>query len=196
MKILTDIDVFNRSLDSKWAALTFIQAKKIHDVRILTYFRRLNAQIKRKTFPLPKISDLLRKLSGFKYATAIDLSMGYYRIPLDLEAQKLCTSILPWGKYQYKRLPMGVKASPDIVQRIMYELLGDIPYIQVYLDDILINSNGTFEEHAANMEKVLERLQKANFRANLRSFVGPTMSFMLKPAWKGAKSILWYWPMM
>jgi hypothetical protein len=40
----------------------------------------------------------------------------------------------------------------------MYELLGDILNIQVYLDDILITSNGTFEEHAAIMETVLERL--------------------------------------
>jgi hypothetical protein len=54
--------------------------------------------------------------------------------------------------------------SPDIFQRIMYELLGDIPNVQVYLDDILI----TFEEYAAIMEQVLERLQKSNFRANLR----------------------------
>jgi hypothetical protein len=125
-----------------------MQAKKTGDVRILTDFRRCNAQIKRKPFLLPKISDILRKLSGFKYATAIDLSMGYYHIPLELEAQKLCTTILPLGKYQYKRLPMGVKTSPDIFQRIMYELLGDIPNIQVYLDNILITSNGTFEEHA------------------------------------------------
>jgi hypothetical protein len=36
---------------------------------------------------------------------------------------------------------MGVKTSPDIFQRILYELLGDIPDIKVYLDDILINSN-------------------------------------------------------
>jgi hypothetical protein len=114
MKRLTYIDVFNRSSDSEWAAPTFIQAKKTGDVRILTDFRRSNAQIRRKPFPLPNSSDLLRKLSGFKYATAIDLSMGYYHIPLDLEAQKLCTTILPWGKYQYKRLPMGVKTSPDI----------------------------------------------------------------------------------
>jgi hypothetical protein len=168
MKRLTYIDVFNRSSNCEWAAPTFIQAKKTGDVRILTDVRRLNAQIKRKPFPLPKISVLLRKLSGFKYATAIDLRMGYYHIPLDLEAQKLCTTILPWGKYQYKRLPMGVKTSPDIFQRIMYELLGDIPNIQVYLDDIIITENGTFEEHAAIMEQVLERLQKENFRANLR----------------------------
>jgi hypothetical protein len=96
MKRLTYIDVFNRRSYSDWTAPTFIQAKKKGDVRILTDCRRLNAQIKRKPFPLPKISDMLRKLSGFKYATAIDLSMGYYHIPLDLEAQKVCTSILPW----------------------------------------------------------------------------------------------------
>jgi hypothetical protein len=138
MQRLTDIDVFNRRSDSEWSAPTFIQPKKTGGVRILTDFRRLNAQIKRKLFPLPKISDLLRKLSGFKYATAIELSMGYYHMPLDLEAQKWCTTILPWGKYQYKRLPMGVKTSPDIFQRIMYGLLGDIPNIQVYLDNILI----------------------------------------------------------
>jgi hypothetical protein len=102
MKRLIYIDVFNRSSDSEWAAPTFIQAKKTGDVRILIDFRKLNTQIRRKPFPLPKISDLLRKLSGFKYATAIDLSMGYYHMPLDLEAHKLCANILPWGKNQYK----------------------------------------------------------------------------------------------
>jgi hypothetical protein len=76
MKRLTDIDVFNRRSDSEWAAPTFIQDKKTGDMRILTDFRRLDAQIKREPFPLPKISDMLKKLSGFKYATAIDLSMG------------------------------------------------------------------------------------------------------------------------
>jgi hypothetical protein len=33
---------------------------------------------------------------------------------------------------------------------------------------LTITSNGTFEEHAEIMEKVLHILQKANFRANLR----------------------------
>jgi hypothetical protein len=93
MKRLTEIDVFNRSSDSEWAAPTFIQAKKTGDVRILADFRRLNAQIRRKPFPLHKISDILMKLSGFKFSTTIDLSMVYYHIPLDLEAQKLCTTL-------------------------------------------------------------------------------------------------------
>jgi hypothetical protein len=72
-----------------------IQAKNTGDVRIITDFRRINAQIKRKAFPLPNISDMLRNIIEFKYATAIDLFMDYYHIPLDLEAQKVCTTILP-----------------------------------------------------------------------------------------------------
>jgi hypothetical protein len=83
---------------------------------------------------------MLGKLRGFKHEIAIDISMGYYHIPLDLEAQKLCTIILPWGKYQYKRLPLDVKTSPDIFKRIMYKLLGDIPNIQVYLARLYYNN--------------------------------------------------------
>ena len=100
--------------------------KKTGDVRILTDFRELNKVMKRKPYPLPKISDLLQKLQGFKYATAIDLSMGYYHVRLDEESSKLCTTILPWGKYRYLRLPMGIKNSPDIFQQLINDVLGDI----------------------------------------------------------------------
>ena len=165
---LTGINVFERNSNSEWAAPTFIQPKKTGDVRILTDFRRLNDCIIRKPFPLPKIQELLQKLRNFKYATAIDLSMGYYHIPLSKAAQKLCTTILPWGKYRYKVLPMGIKNSPDIFQEIMTNLFGDLEYASTYLDDILILSNGTFEDHLKKVHTVLARLQKANFRANVR----------------------------
>ena len=77
--------------------------------------------------------------------------MGYYHIPLDEESQKLCTTILPWGKFQYQKLPMGLRTSVDIFQAIMMDLLGDLEYARTYIDDILITSNGTFEEHVAEV---------------------------------------------
>jgi hypothetical protein len=89
------------------------------DVRILTDFRELNKCLKRKPFPLPKIKDLLQTLTGFQWATALDLSQGYYHIPMDEESQKLCTFMMPWGKYRYAKLPMGVKVAKDIFQEVM-----------------------------------------------------------------------------
>ena len=174
------IGVMERSHESEWAAPTFIQPKKTGDIRVLTDFRRLNAVLKRKPFPLPKISDLLLKLNGFRYATAIDLSMGYYHIPLDEESQALCTTILPCGKFRYKRLPMGISNAPDIFQSIMSELLGDMDFVRVYIDDILIISDGTFEDHMAKLNQVLTRIETKGFRANVRKcfFARPSLEYL------------------
>jgi hypothetical protein len=135
------LGIWKRVNDSPWTAASFIQPKKTGDVRVLTDFRKLNEWIVRRPHPLPKISDLLQRLEGFRYATAIDLSMGYYHIPLDKYSQGLCGTVMPWGIYQYKVLPMGISNAPDIFQSIMMRLLGDLDFVHVYMDDILITSN-------------------------------------------------------
>ncbi len=77
-------------------------------------FRELNKCRVRKPHPIPKISTMLQELEGLTYATALDLNMGYYTIRLDPAASKMCTIIFPWGKYSYKRLPMGFEGLADI----------------------------------------------------------------------------------
>ena len=59
------------------------------------------------------------KLEGSKYATSLDLTMGCYHITLCPIHPKLCTIVLPWGKFEYQRLPMGLCNSPDIFQEKM-----------------------------------------------------------------------------
>jgi hypothetical protein len=59
---------------------------------------------------------MLQELKGFAYATALDLYMGYCTNRLYLKASEMCTIIFPWGKYSYKRLPMGFGGSVDIFQ--------------------------------------------------------------------------------
>ena len=63
---------------------------------------------------------------------------------------------------------MGIKNSPDIFQPITMDLLGDLEYARTYIDDILITSNGTYEEHLAQMHEVMTRLGKLGFCANIR----------------------------
>jgi hypothetical protein len=72
----------------------FILPKKDKTVRFLSDFWEVNKRLARKPFPIPKISTVLQQLEGFSYATALDLSMGYYIIRLDPDASKICTIIL------------------------------------------------------------------------------------------------------
>ena len=71
---------------------------------------------------MPKIHEMLLNLEGFQYATSLDLNMGYYHVCLSDQAINLCTIILPWGNYRYKRLSIGVSNSPEIFQEKMNEM--------------------------------------------------------------------------
>ena len=93
-------------------------------------------------FPLPKISTILQLLEGLTYATTIDFNMGYYAIRLDPYAQKTCTIILPWGKYYYMRLPMGIAGAPYIFQEKMSDLMQILKHVCTYIDDLLIITMG------------------------------------------------------
>ena len=62
---------------------------------------------------------------------------------------------------------MGLKTAPDIFQEIMVNLLGDLPYVQVYIDDVLILTDGSYADHLRKVRTVLDRLEKANFRARV-----------------------------
>jgi hypothetical protein len=106
--------VLERQPASEWASPSFIIPKKDKTIRFLSDFGEVNKRLVRKPFPIPKISMVLQEIEGFSYATALDLNMGYYTIRLDPGASKICTIIFPWGKYSYKKLPMGIAGSPDI----------------------------------------------------------------------------------
>ena len=123
---------------------------------VLTDFREVNKRIIRTPFPIPKISDVLRELEGFTFATTIDLNMGYWTIRLDPDAQKICTIILPWGKYSYMRLPMGVAGSPDIFQEKMSDLMRALEFVQSYLDDLLVITKGTFNDYLIKVKVALK----------------------------------------
>ena len=100
----------------------------------------------------------------------IKLSMGYYHIPLDEYSQKLCSTIFPWGKYSYAVLPMGETCSPDIFQKIMNEILRDLSFVLVYLDNILIllDLDDNYEDHLEKLDQVLNRLCAKVFAVNIR----------------------------
>ncbi len=92
--------------------------------------------------------------------------MGYYTIRLDPDASKIFTAIFPWGKYFYKRLPIGIAGSPDIFQEKMSELMESLEFVRAYLDDLLCISKLSLEDHLDKLEVVLWRLRDAGLKVN------------------------------
>ena len=177
---LESIGVLTKVNRSEWAAPTFIVPKKDGRVRFVTDFRKLNKQIKRSPYPLPHIKDMLLKVSHFTYATALDLVMGYYNITVSDESKKLLTITTPWGKYEYNRLPMGVSIAPDVFQDRICQLFEDIESVRAYIDDLLVVSHGSFEEHIEELDTVMKRLHNAGLKCKIDKcmFAQPEIEYL------------------
>jgi len=165
---LCQIGVLKKVNNSQWAAPSFLIPKKDGSVRFINNFRELNKWIKRKPYPIPQIQDMLLKLEGFQYATSLDLNMGYFHIELTLESKQLCTLVIPFGKCEMQRLPMGLSNLPNIFQEKMSKLFEGFKDIQAYIDNLLLLTKESFNKHCEHLDRVLTRLEDAGLKVNAK----------------------------
>jgi len=99
----------------------------------------LNKKTIRDAYPFPNITKILDRLGSAKYFSVFDLASGF-QIPMhESDAPKIAFST-PYGHYQFKRMPFGLKNAPATFQRLMDQILSGLQETElfIYLDDIVL----------------------------------------------------------
>ena len=154
--------------ESPWSSAVVTVRKKDGGVRICVDYRGVNGVTAPDPYQMPFIEDILDTLSTAKFLSKIDLNKGFHQIPIrqvDMEKTAFCT---PWGKFQFTRMPFGLRNGPAVFQRLMDKLLHeDLEFTRVYIDDIVVFST-SWDQHCRHLARVFERLKHAGLTINVK----------------------------
>ena len=144
---------------SPWASPIILVPKPDDKWRLCVDYRRLNRVTVPDPFPMPRIDEMLDRIGGAKYISTVDLTKGYWQVPVAVDSQEKTAFVTPLGKYQFTTMPFGLAGAPSVFQRLMNSILADIPqYAAAYIDDVTIYSN-SWEEHLSHLREVFLRLK-------------------------------------
>ncbi|XP_036334495.1 uncharacterized protein K02A2.6-like [Rhagoletis pomonella] len=152
---------------SEWASPIVVVQKAEGKVRICgDYNLTLNPALRIDEHPLPKIDELFRNTAGVTKFKKIDLSKAYLQLEIHADDRPLLTLSTHRGIYQPTRMMFGIFCAPAVWQRFMENLVGDIPGVTVFLDDIKLAAPDD-ATHLQRLEEILGRLDNHNMRVNL-----------------------------
>ena len=138
-----------RPSQSAWCNAMVLVWKKDDSLHFCIDFHFLNAHMKKDSYPLPRIQEVLESLVGTGYFSCLDLKSGFWQIKME-EASKQYTAFTVGnlGFFEHNQMPFGLCNAPATFQQLMQNCMGELNliYCLIYLDDLIVFS-WTAEEH-------------------------------------------------
>lgn len=149
-------------------------------------YRRLNAITVPDYEPIPRIDDVLDALGPSRYFSALDITSGYWHVPMHPDDVSKTAFVTHSGHYEWLVMPFGLKNAPATFQRAMKSVIQrhHLKNVVNYFDDIVVHTT-TFEEHlgcldallaAFSAENVKFKLKKCQFACTTIDYLGHTIS--------------------
>ena len=158
---------------SPFSSPILLVKKKDSSMRFCTDFRKLNLKLRFDAEPMPDVDSIFARLGKAKYFSKLDLSKGYFQIPMREQDRCKTAFTTPSGQYQFTVMPFGLRTAGAVFSRIMRIVLEPLKseQIQNFMDDILVASQ-TWDQHLEAIQSLLNRLDNVNLS------VRPTKCFL------------------
>ena len=106
--------------------------------------------------------EIFTKIAGHKYISKLDLTQGFWQVPLTKNARKYTAFQTSLELLQFKALPFGLDTAQSSCSKLMRKLLKGMSNIANFVGDIIIFTS-TWDQHLQVLEQLLMCHRDANF---------------------------------
>jgi hypothetical protein len=159
-----------RRSHSQWSSPLHLVKKKDGSWRPCGDFRHLNLITVTDKYPLPNMADFSARLDGCTVFSKLDLNKGYLQVPVTTADVPKTALITPFGLFEFIHMPLGLKNAGMTFQRMMDHIFADLPYVFIYLDDVLIATRSA-ADHRKHLRQVFQLLSDNGLLLNVQMCV-------------------------
>lgn len=142
--------------DSPYTAPIVLIKKKDQSLRFCVDYRDLNKETVFDPVPMPRMDEVLNKVSKAKYISKLDLFQDYWQVLPDLESRRKSSFFTPSVQYQFTVTPLGLMNSGATFVRMMDKVLaGYEEFTHSFIDDIGIFID-CWEYHIEHLRAVFD----------------------------------------
>ncbi|CAC5401483.1 unnamed protein product [Mytilus coruscus] len=153
------------SSTSPYAAPVVLVKKKDSSIRFCVYYCSLNQVTFFDPRMMPRMDEILNKVSRSRYTSKIDLTKGYWQVPLDADVRRKSAFVTSFGHFQFTVMPFGmVNAGATFVRLMQKVLCGHEDYADSFINDVGIFSD-SWSFHLEHLRLVFQLLREAKLTA-------------------------------
>ena len=111
------------------------------------------------------VDEITAKHQGMTVFTIVDFKKGYWMVILHAEPRKLTYMVLPFGRFQWTKLPMDTVVAQDIFQSKLDSIFIGMEGVTGIADDMVIAGRDEME-HDRNFLAFMEKFMNNNMTLN------------------------------
>lgn len=138
-------------------------------LRFCVDYRGLNGITIKDRYPLPLIRETFRQVSKAKFFTKLDIIAAFHKLRVKEGDEWKTAFRTRFGLFEWKVCPFGVTNGPATFQRFINYILREYldEFVSAFVDDLLIYSCGSIEDHRQKVQTVLQRLLEAGLQVDI-----------------------------